>query len=464
MGRLPLVAAGARLPADAPTPGPASRGDHPVPDSRTVDVGWSLGAVLGLVCLAYVVWLPVSNGQVLYPVLALLAAVSLIGAKTPSDWFLRSGGSCLLVVVLMAFVGSLNANPGLLQQLLLWGGGLLLWGSWANGITTAGIRRILTVVVCVSGMLSATIVLYVAGQMGVVPAIVPSSVVEMQGAGFDLPGGSPAVRFYGLSTLAAAGPLLAAGAVARQDTLLPSRRLVVPAAILGVLAAVLAGRRAVLVVTVLAPALSLLLTSVLRGGPRRLRVSAGWVLAVPTLAMATILTWHTGPVLRAREAVGDAIFVYTGIGASSGTKADGDILRAEQTSELLGAWANHPVLGTGLGSIIPGYERSAENPWMFELQYHQLLFNGGVLAVLILGFTAAMFVRTVVRVARKVPEHIPVIAVTGIGALGMLFANASNPYLQAVAHWWAIALFIGVVNALDRDSETDRSDSRSARP
>ena len=454
---------------EACRPGPVDRTDRTDrtdragSDSRTANVALSLRSVLGMVCLAYVLWLPVSNGQVLYPLLAVLAAVSLIGAKAPSDWFLRSGGGCLLAVILMAFVGSLNANPGLLQQLLLWGGGLVLWGSWANGITSAGIRRVLDLVVVVSGLLSATIVLYVAGQLGVIPSVLPASVVGMQGAGFDLPGGSTAVRFYGLSTLAAAGPLLAAGAVARPDTLLPSRRLVLPAAILGVLAAVLAGRRAVLVVTVLAPFLYLLLTSALRGGLRKLRIGTGWVLAAPSLAMAAILSWHAGPIVRAREAIGDAIFVYTGLGTNSGTKAGGDTLRAQQTGELLGAWADHPVLGTGLGSIIPGYERSAENPWMFELQYHQLLFNGGVLGVLILGLAAALIAVTTVRVARQVPEHLPVIAVTGIGALGMLFANASNPYLQAVAHWWAIALFVGVVNALDRDSGSDRSVHRFLR-
>ncbi|WP_454778471.1 hypothetical protein [Georgenia muralis] len=413
--------------------------------------------LVSLTCLAYVLWLPVSNGQVLYPVLGLLAMTGLIAGQRPARWFVAAGLLTAIAVMLMAVVGSFHNTPGLNHQIALWAGGLVVWAAWANGINRTTIRVTLQVITWGTIVLAAVIVLYVGSQQGL-PALVPPPLLEMQGAGFDLTAAGTAIRFYGLSTLAAAGPLVAAGAVARRDDLLPSRRLLIVAAVLAVLAAVLAGRRAVLVTTILAPVLYLALARVLHGrsgGP--VRVPVGLAIAAPVLLVAGYLTWGTAAFVRARAALTDVAYVYTGIGEGSGSKAGGDALRVAQSGQMFDAWGERPFLGNGLGAAIPGYRRNDEQPWMFELQYHQLLFDGGLIGVALLAVAAVIVAAATVRTARRLPEHQPVIAVTGVTALGMLLSNASNPYLQAPAHWWAVALLIGVVNVLSRDQVTDRS-------
>jgi hypothetical protein len=87
---------------------------------------------------------------------------------------------------------------------------------------------------------------------------------------------------------------------------------------------------------------------------------------------------------------------------------------------------------------------------MFELQYHNLLFTSGLLGLgLILAALASAWIG-IRWAAAASPEHLPAIVATGVAALSMLIANATNPYLVAVGHGWSIALVVGVANALLR--------------
>lgn len=414
---------------------------------------------LGLICLSYLLWRPVSNGAILYPVLALLAASALGRCVTCERSVFKSfsvAGYLLIIAGLITTtVGSINATPGLSHQVTVWFGSSVIWGLWAMSLTRDKVRLTLRVLTIATAVLSGLIILYVGAQQGMLPSIVPDSLFNAQGAGYDLTTDGSAIRLFGLSTLAAAGPLVSSALVAGRDTFLPSRTLLGVATVLAVIAAVIAGRRAIAVVTMLSPLLTYVLQRFLRPparGPRPRRRLPKWVKASPLILIGSMIAARYSLLDRPLAALGDGLNLIFNVGNSSGSmQAASDLVRLQQTQRLLAFWGDHPWFGNGLGAVLPdGFVRSAERPWMFEQQYHQLLFSSGLIgaALLLAAFLSAW--RGIRRAAAVNPEHVPAIVATSVAAVSMLAANASNPYLQAVGHGWSIALALGVANALLR--------------
>jgi len=418
-----------------------------------------MSTALMLMCLCYVLWRPVSNGAILYPVLALLAVLAVFklitGERSVSKLFALAAYLLIIAGFITAIVGSVRGAPGLIQQATLWFGSILIWGLWALSFTRDNIRITLGVIAIATACLSGLIVLYVGAQQGFLPGYVPDSVLNAQGAGFDLTQGGSAIRLYGLSTLAAAGPLVSSALFVGRDEYLPSRKLLAVAAVLAVLAAVVAGRRAIAALTIVSPVLTYILLYFMRPRtkvPWSRRRPLKWVLASPLLFVVSLVTVQSSLLDRPLSAVVDGFNLFFGsVSKSGGVKSVSDQLRQQQTQELISAWGDHPFLGHGLGAVLPdGFVRSTDRPWMFELQYHDILFTSGLLgAVLLLAVLISAWVG-IRRAAAANPEHVPAIVATCVAALSMLIANATNPYLQAVGHGWSIALVLGVANALLR--------------
>ncbi|MDN5794742.1 MAG: hypothetical protein L0H79_03200 [Intrasporangium sp.] len=117
--------------------------------------------------------------------------------------------------------------------------------------------------------------------------------------------------------------------------------------------------------------------------------------------------------------------------------------------ELVSAWSDSPILGHGLGAVLrSGFTRSDDRPWMFELQYHQLLFSTGLVGILLTAAALVVLAVAMRRAAALFPEHRSVIVTTGVASTALLLANASNPYLQAVGHQWGAAIGAAVIGAL----------------
>jgi O-antigen ligase len=121
--------------------------------------------------------------------------------------------------------------------------------------------------------------------------------------------------------------------------------------------------------------------------------------------------------------------------------------RAEQASRLLGAWEQRPIQGYGFGAVIEGYARNDARPWNFELQYHLILFQTGLVGaacgLVMLGNLSKATRRTI---ARNQAMRQPLV-VAATGAITMLLVNATNPYLQAPGHMWPLYLMLAVVNS-----------------
>lgn len=405
--------------------------------------------VVSLACLAMVLYRPVSNNNVLVPVLGLLGATSAFLVLRH-----RSALHPLLIPVVLlqaAFgvygtsVGVLRGAPGASAGVLVYLAAPVLWWVWACAHDAAMLARTFRVVVYVTLGLSSAIILYTSAQRGLIPAVVPSSLLEAQGAGFRTQGLSyTQIRFYGLSTLAAAGPVCLAIAVLPRHRLLSAPRVAMVAGLLALLACLQAGRRSQVLAMVVAPVLLVIGRRVFRIERTRVmqarNVAIGYVLAV-VVSVAFMFDFVSPRVFV--EAVNGVVDVVT---AADSAGVD-DQVRIEQVRQLTDGWMERPVTGNGVGAVLPDYARDPQRPWNFELQYLLLLFQTGAIGVAMLAGVAALLARATRSARERAPELSQLMLVAGIGAASMLVVNASNPYLQAPGHQWPLYLFAATVNA-----------------
>ena len=120
--------------------------------------------------------------------------------------------------------------------------------------------------------------------------------------------------------------------------------------------------------------------------------------------------------------------------------------RLEQAPQLLRGFRRHVVLGSGLGATLPsGFQRSKSEPWSFELSYLQLLFQLGVIGVvLLLAAPLWALYRGVRSLARADPDHRVAIAAAIGGIVGLLFTSGGNPYLMTSVGMLALAVLLAM--------------------
>ena len=424
----------------------AHRADKLGPPEWLILVGW-------VFCL----WAPVGHGALTYLFLALMTLASLASWQskrtTPPLWFMAAWMILLLTVVAASLVGNLRHNPGVDQQTVQWFGSVVIWGTVAASFTPRFARAAVRVTLWATIFCSLLMFIYSASRLGL-PHVIPSAILDFQDAGISDEPGSTAIRWYGLSTLAAGAPFAFAAFMYGADQYLPSRKITGPAALLCGATALLAGRRAILLVVVLTPVLFWILQSVAR---RRLPQNAGRNRSIPLSVALGALALPLVGIAVARTSAGDimksaanaAMTTYLGVGDTSALTLD-DAVRVTQTQAMLEAWTQAPLIGHGLGASIPGFSRSETRPWLFELQYHQLLFNLGLLGVVAVLVAALLFLSAFVRAYRSAPALRGTLLASTTAGVALLIANASNPYLQAVGHGWGVALMVGSVCAAEK--------------
>lgn len=403
----------------------------------------------GLLLFGYVLARPVSTNQILVPVLALIGALSagaIFGARRRlAPPFVPA----VVVTFAFALVGLLvgPTNPGFLGGLLVFVAAPLLWWMAATAVDERMLKGVFTTLAVVTVFVGGTIALYAAGNTGLVPQLVPSWLLDQYGAGF---GGTEytEVRLYGLSTLVATGPLWVASLFVGKDPLLPPHWLRTVAAIAATAGTLTGGRRALALVLILAPLIAWAARVVLqRYRSERTSVQGRVVL----LAMAGLSVVGFMPGLISGGVIGAAwqsLASYVTGAAFPGASAADDRLRTYQADRLLHEWSQSPVFGHGFGATIDGFARDPVEPWRWELQYHGLLFQTGVVGALLIVIGALLTLNAVIRASRARPDLVPSLVVACTGAAGMLIGNATNPYLQAPGHVWSIFLPIAVANVM----------------
>jgi hypothetical protein len=425
---------------------------------------WRWAAVL---LFGYILARPVSSNQVLVPVLAAmgaLAAATLFFARRP-----LAGPLVPVLFATFAFgLAGLAAgptNPGSMGGILVFVAAPLLYWMVATAVDERMMRAAFTVAAVVTIWLGATIALFVAQETGGLPSILPSFLLDQYGAAFGgeygRVGASSSdytqIRFYGLTTLVATGPMWVASLFVPRDSLLPPQWLRALAAVTAAAGTLAAGRRALALVLVLSPLIAWLIRLlVTRGrgvslpGRQRRTVLLG---GVAVLAALSVVPGASGVVTAAVSGLWGYV---TGDPSAAGSSPD-DVLRTYQARRLLDAWSESPLFGHGFGATMTDFARSFEEPWRWELQYHAILFWTGIVGVLLIVAGALLTLNAAVRGARSRPDLVPSLVVACAAATGMLIANATNPYLQAPARVWAIFLPVAIANIMLTSGRPDRS-------
>lgn len=395
--------------------------------------------VLAATILAYLIVVPVGHNALLVSLLLMLGIwcvwrVARRPRRLPP--LLLAAACCAAGAILIGVIGGAG-NPGFVHSLISWVAAPVLFWAWASQMDERVLGLFLRFAAWATVVLAGVVlVLWTMGAVGAEPAAWIKVVVDA-----DVSGAWPnvIVGVYGASSLIAVAPLWIVG-MFFQGRALPSRKLMIVAAVLATLAAVVSTRRAALALGLTVPILIFVayIAVVGRAWFTRRHIQALLVVAGgAVLAAAAVLITPIGQRMSA-----GVLALVTGRGGT----VDED-LRIEQAERLWAAFLQSPVFGHGIGAVIPGYARSDARPWNFEMQYNMLLFQVGMLGMLLLAASVVLVAWAGARVVTHREEARPAVFTTAAAALAVLAANALNPLLQAPGHFWAVFLFVGAVTA-----------------
>jgi len=217
------------------------------------------------------------------------------------------------------------------------------------------------------------------------------------------------------------------------------------AAFLSLVSVLISGRRALYLVTMTSPFLTLLFLSFQPMTERRsskkalVRVTASAVLLVViSLVSLNAIFGVTLSGLADRFSVG---FNFGPTSEDAGTTE-----RRIQYHALVAGWTANPILGAGHGAPAFGSIRSDQRPWLYELYYLALLYQTGLV-----GFTAyAAGIFWIywmgVRVIRAGGRLSALMVACLVGMSSILIANTTNPYLAGLDGMWAIFFPLVLIN------------------
>lgn len=101
--------------------------------------------------------------------------------------------------------------------------------------------------------------------------------------------------------------------------------------------------------------------------------------------------------------------------------------RSLQKPYLINGFKEAPLLGSGFGAYA-GYSRSEQRPWTYELTYHKLLFNLGIIGTAALTVLLLTYLGLVVRILCEYKAGSAVPFGLLVAFLSLLLGAYSNPY------------------------------------
>jgi hypothetical protein len=399
----------------------------------------------------YVLVRPVSNNNILFPIFVLMAVMATLrlarGPGRPLNVGIRN---CMTMYFFWSFSWSLMAlvrgNQGRSNTLLTYILGPLLFVLIVKAASQDGIRQFTRILVWVNLYTGASIANKVLFERGKVPIMLPILNFLDEGFGINT-NGEYQVRHYGISTLVALTPLLLASLMVNSSSadFGPKWARVISVSTSS-LAALMVGRQALILVLIMCPLITLLLVHRLLPISERVRGDAR---IIPRSVLLPVLVSLAGyAMLRLLNISPNRLF--NSFVENLEIRPVGSIgpvgERTQQARKLVEMWTKSPLYGHGFNATVPGYFRDVNRPWAFELQYHLLLFNTGVLGVAILGAALSQGTSVVLRVVRRGGADAIVMIPLIVAAASMLIANGTNPYLQAVGHMWAVFLPLAAAN------------------
>jgi hypothetical protein len=123
-------------------------------------------------------------------------------------------------------------------------------------------------------------------------------------------------------------------------------------------------------------------------------------------------------------------------------------IRHEQYIALMEGWYKHPLIGSGLGASAVGSIRDDTAPWAYELSYVALLFQTGLIGILVYSLSIFWIVYKSIMLCRVDVSNAILLIPQLVALVCFLFINATNPYLAKFDYLWVIFLPIATINAI----------------
>jgi hypothetical protein len=194
--------------------------------------------------------------------------------------------------------------------------------------------------------------------------------------------------------------------------------------ILSLVLVVVSGRRALWLVVAFTPC-TILLISALTKTKGLLRTGAAGFVKLYTIGVAGVLLVGILLTISIDELSREYGFVRHLESAFLDTDE-----RMIQKDFLLNGFAESPMFGSGFGAFA-GHLRNELRPWTYELIYHQMLFNLGVVGMGYLTLLYGSFLILVFRLLRRHPEGSATPFGLLVGFCSLLIGAISNPYLRS---------------------------------
>ncbi|TDS13697.1 O-antigen ligase family protein [Sphingobacterium paludis] len=118
-------------------------------------------------------------------------------------------------------------------------------------------------------------------------------------------------------------------------------------------------------------------------------------------------------------------------------------VRGSQSVGLIQSFFDYPIFGSGLGTSSQYVIRSYDTPWIYELSYLAMLYQTGLSGII---YYSTMLICIVYFAVSLISKGEISLLPHLIGLLCFLVANASNPYLAAFDHLWPLFLMLGFTN------------------
>jgi O-antigen ligase len=344
--------------------------------------------------------------------------------------------------LIFTFYGFLTDAPGTWYLAAIYVAFPVVYLTFVSGITSFELIRKIESAIVVAGIaFSFYVIIYAAWALKRFPDSLFFKLDAQQNIG--IAHGWIQMRLYAISGLVFFIPYVVAALCVFPNSALPvvRRRGLWVGLFVGFVAAVLSGRKALLIAITISPVLALVFRQFLPESVRRGSTRRVWgVMAI--LAVAVV---GGGGFLQATGRFDfSQIFDVIAAGFKFSNDADANE-RSKQFLALLGEWAERPLFGWGWGQGARAISRSAR-PWEYELQYVLLLFSTGLIgAIAYISGVVWIFVTglRLIRSGEKGADHmVPFL----VGLACILLANATNPYLPAFGNLWMLFLPISLIN------------------
>jgi len=352
----------------------------------------------------------------------------------------------LMVVTGLAFMslGMVNNAPGALRVgtvYVLWP---LVYTLLVSGISgkrvVDGIFKVMIFSLIAISIYSISYLLYVAGWL---PHALYIDLNMGQAVGFY--GGYVEYNLYNISSLNYLVPFVLAMLFVNHKRIgVPISRLWLwVSCLLGIVVAILSGRRAVWLILAISPMIVIVMRMFLsqrfkvlnRRKVRRFLVAFPVIAVVLALLGIRILGLNFSVIFE--QLVSGFNFVNGGASESA---------RAEQFFALMNGWMDSPLFGAGHGASVAGSLRSVKMSWAYELSYVALLFHTGIVGFFIYSAGVIWAFWMGLKIVRSGHWLGVYMLPTLVGTACFLIANSTNPYLAKFDYIWVIFLPVSLIN------------------